>query len=168
MLINLIGKKIRLTNTIKEDIDQIIEFEKLNNNFVNHYEKDHHIKLLDDKDCFHLSIRRVDNDKLVGHMILFGGESKDSVLEFRRLAINEKGAGYGREAVQLLKKLAFEVLSYHRLWLDVYSDNARAIHVYESEGFILEGELRDKFKTENGYRSQKIYSMLEGEYRSRS
>jgi len=168
MKVNLVGEKIRLTNSIKEEIDQIIEFEKSNNNFVNHYEKEHHINLLEDKDCFHLSIRRLEDDKLVGHMILFGGESKDKVLEFRRLAINEKGSGFGREAVRLLKKLCFEELKYHRLWLDVYSDNGRAIHVYESEGFIFEGELRDKFKIDSSYRSQRIYSMLEDEYKSKN
>ncbi len=139
---------------------------KKNNNYVHSYNKEKHIQLLSDNDCLHLSIKRLDNNNLVGHLILFGGESSDKVLEFRRLTIDEKGRGFGKEAVKLLKELCFEHLKYHRLWLDVYSDNNRAIHVYETEGFILEGELRDKFRTKNGYRSQKIYSMLEDEYKS--
>ena len=42
--------------------------------------------------------------------------------------------------------------------------NDRAIKLYESEGFIKEGTLRDNIKTDNGYRSQRIYSMIENEY----
>lgn len=164
MKVNVIGNKVRLVSTIREDINNIIEFEKDNNLFVHRYNKEKHIQLLSDNNCFHLSIKRLDNNNLIGHMILFGGESRDKILEFRRLTIDEKGQGIGKEAVKLLKILCFEEFKYHRLWLDVFSDNKRAIHVYESEGFILECELRDKFKTENGYRSQRIYSILEDEY----
>ena len=165
MNIELIGNKIRLTNTISSDIDKIIEFENSNNKFVHQYPKDKHIALLKDKDCLHLSIKRLDNDKLIGHMIIFGLCNHNKVLEFRRITINEKGLGFGREAIILLKQLCFEKLRFHRLWLDVYDDNDRAIKLYESEGFVKEGTLRDSIKTDNGYRSQRIYSMIENEYK---
>ena len=164
MNIDIKGEKIRLISTIPSDIDKIIEFENSNKLFVCQYSKDKHIALLNDKDCLHLSIKRLDNDKLIGHMILFGLSNNNKVLEFRRITINEKGLGFGREAVKLLKRLCFEKLKFHRLWLDVYDDNDRAIKLYESEGFIKEGTLRENFKTENGYRSQRIYSILENEY----
>ncbi|MCW8849407.1 MAG: GNAT family N-acetyltransferase [Melioribacteraceae bacterium] len=164
MIVNLSGKKIRITNTIESDIPKIIEFETSNNQFVNSYNKEKHLALLSDSDCIHLSLRRLDNDIIVGHMLIFGVENENSALELRRIAINEKGFGYGREALQLLKILCFKELKFHRLWLDVYDDNSMAIHLYESEGFIKEGVLREKFKTENGYRSQRVYSILENEY----
>lgn len=63
-----------------------------------------------------------------------------------------------------MKQICFEILGFHRLWLDVYDDNERAIKLYESEGFVKEGILRDNIRTESGYRSQRIYSMLENEY----
>lgn len=164
MNVNIIGNAIRLTNSTINDLDKIIEFEKSNNNFVNSYSKEKHVTLLDDADCIHLSMRRLNNDKLVGHMLVFGLEGGNSSLELRRITINEKGIGFGRESLKLLKKLCFEELKFHRLWLDVYDDNSRAIYLYESEGFIKEGLLRDKFKINNGYRSQRIYSILENEY----
>lgn len=164
MHVNLTGNKIRLVNTIASDVDRIINFETSNNQFVHRYPKDKHLLLLKDSDCLHLSIRRIDNNDLVGHMILLGIDSVHKVLEYRRLAINEKGFGYGRDAVQLLKKLCFEKLKFHRLWFDVYDDNERAIGLYESEGFVQEALLRENIKSENGYRSQRIYSMLEDEY----
>ncbi|MEO6902846.1 MAG: GNAT family protein [Bacteroidia bacterium] len=51
------------------------------------------------------------------------------------------------------------------MWFDVYDDNDRAIKLYESEGFVKEGTLRDNVITKNGYRSQRIYSMIENEYK---
>ena len=164
MKISLFGKQIKFVNTTISDIDQIIDFETINGKFVNHYTREKHIELLSDKDCGHIAIRRIDNDQLVGHMIIFGLNSFDKVLEFRRVTINEKGHGFGKEAVKLLKELCFTELKYHRLWLDVFDDNERAIHIYESEGFTLEGVLRDNYKTETGYRSQRIYSILEHEF----
>jgi hypothetical protein len=38
--------------------------------------------------------------------------------------------------------------------------NTRAIKLYESEGFIKESVLRENTKTEQGFRSQRIYAML--------
>lgn len=163
MNIAITGNKIILTNTILSDIDKIIEFENINRQFVHQYTKERHIALLTDNDCLHLSIRRLDNGKLIGHMIIFGLCNQNKVLEFRRLTINEKGLGFGREAVSLLKQLCFDKLGFHRLWLDVYDDNHRAIKLYESEGFVKEGILRENIKTECGYRSQRIYSILENE-----
>lgn len=165
MNIEISGDKIKLINTVISDIDKIIEFEKLNNQYVHQYTKNKHIDLLKDNDCLHLSIRRLDNDYLIGHMIIFGLCNSNLVLEFRRITVNEKGMGYGRDAIRLLKQLCFEKLGFHRLWLDVYDDNDKAINLYESEGFIKEGILRDNIKTENGYRSQRIYSIIENEYK---
>jgi RimJ/RimL family protein N-acetyltransferase len=163
--IKMIGRKIKLVNTEYNDIDSIIHFEKINSNFVCQYIREKHQELIKSEECLHLSIRRIDTDKLIGHMILFGLSNPNKVLEFRRLTIMEKGQGFGRDAVRLLKKLCFENLKYHRLWLDVFDDNPIAIKLYESEGFIKEGTLRECYKSENGYRSQRIYSMLEDEYK---
>ena len=47
MIINLTGKKIRLTNTIKSDIDTIIEFENINIQYINYYPvKKYHLRFL--------------------------------------------------------------------------------------------------------------------------
>ena len=43
--------------------------------------------------------------------------------------------------------------------------NDKAIKLYESEGFKKAGTLRDNIKTDNGYRFQRIYSMIEDEYK---
>jgi len=67
-------------------------------------------------------------------------------------------------SIKILKVLCFEKRKFHRLWLDVYNVNERAIGLCESEGFILEGLLRDNIKTENGYCSMRMYSTLGNVY----
>ena len=164
MKIELIGNKIKLVDSIPADIQTIIGFEKANAQLVCSYSRERHKELIESENDLHLSVRRLDNDKLIGHMLCFGLDNSNKVLEFRRFTIMEKGQGFGREALKLLKKLCFEQLKFHRLWLDVFDDNAVAIKLYESEGFVYEGTLRDTFKIEQGYRSQRIYSILEDEY----
>jgi len=164
MKIELVGSRIKLVTSNLEDIETIIGFEKANSRFVCSYSAEKHKELIENDNDLHLSVRRLDNGNLIGHMLCFGLDNPNKVLEFRRFTIMEKGQGFGREALQLLKNLCFEQLKFHRLWLDVFDDNEVAIKLYESEGFFCEGTLRDSFISEGKYRSQKIYAMLEDEY----
>ena len=82
----------------------------------------------------------------------------------RRIAIIEKGKGYGKESMMALFKYAFEDLKMNRIWLDVYPDNVIGIKLYESLGMHKDGVLRQNYKAERGYLDQIIYSMLKKEY----
>lgn len=62
------------------------------------------------------------------------------------------GKGYGTEAVKLMLKLAFEDLNLHKVYLDVYDFNKRAIKSYEKCGFKQEGMLREHIYKEGKYR----------------
>lgn len=158
------GTRISLRGTVPEDIPLIMQLESENSRFVGEYSREKHLELLDNENCLHLSIKRNDNGKLVGLVLLFGIQDVNRVLEFRRIAIGEKSAGYGREAIRIIKLICFKELKFHRLWLDVFDDNPRAIGLYESEGFKMEGLLRENHISDGGYRSQRIYSILESEY----
>ena len=52
------------------------------------------------------------------------------------------GQGYGTEAMQLAHEFGFQILNLNRIWLRVYEDNPRAIHVYEKVGYQHEGRQR--------------------------
>jgi diamine N-acetyltransferase len=78
--------------------------------------------------------------------------------------ITEKGRGYGKGTVKLVKRLAFENYKAHRLWLDVKEQNHRARTVYKSAGFTVEGILRECLSSVNGYESLVVMSILEREY----
>lgn len=52
------------------------------------------------------------------------------------------GKGYGTEAMNLMLGYAFTELNLHRVTLDVFEYNLRAIHSYEKSGFRPEGRQR--------------------------
>ena len=51
--------------------------------------------------------------------------------------------GYGTEASTLLLDYVFAVLGYHKINLDLFEYNARALAMYEKLGFVLEGRRRE-------------------------
>jgi diamine N-acetyltransferase len=61
------------------------------------------------------------------------------------------------------KKYCFNNLKFHRIWLDVFDDNERAIALYKSEGFKVDGHLRDVIKQSDIYRTLILLSILENE-----
>ena len=85
--------------------------------------------------------------------------------------LQTKGQGLGRACVRRLKAMAFGDLGAHRFWLDVKSLNTRALALYESEGFIVEGRLRESVRITSdgvsGYDSLVVMSLLDREYQAR-
>jgi RimJ/RimL family protein N-acetyltransferase len=55
-----------------------------------------------------------------------------------------QGKGYGTEAMNLLLKFAFHGLNLHRVNLNVFEFNQRAIRSYEKCGFRYEGTSREQ------------------------
>jgi UDP-4-amino-4,6-dideoxy-N-acetyl-beta-L-altrosamine N-acetyltransferase len=52
------------------------------------------------------------------------------------------GRGIGRAALGLALVDAFEALALNRVWIEVLSDNDRALHLYERIGFTREARFR--------------------------
>ena len=61
----------------------------------------------------------------------------------------------------------FEELNFHRAWLDCKDYNARALHLYESEGMLREGLIRETIITNGVYENLVILGMLDREYQER-
>jgi RimJ/RimL family protein N-acetyltransferase len=57
----------------------------------------------------------------------------------------QQGKGYGREALRLLTRLAWDELKLHKLWLIVRRDNRDAQAMYLRHGFNFEGVLADEY-----------------------
>lgn len=53
------------------------------------------------------------------------------------------GLGYGTEASVALLNYAFAVLGYHKINLDLFEYNTRALAMYEKLGFVHEGRRRE-------------------------
>lgn len=149
----------------EEDIDWIISLEKdpENSRFIWLGTREQHEREIEDENV-HLLLFRDNAGKRIGYCL---SESHDfRVFELRRIAITEKGKGYGREAMKGMFRYAFEDCNAHRLWLDVYPDNEIGINLYESLGMHRDGELRDSYLSSDGeFRNQIIYSLLAPEWK---
>lgn len=163
MEIELTSKRIKLINTHPSEIGTITKFESTSI-FIGKNTEEEHQQLISDPDILHLSVKQIENNKLIGFVILAGVQNKNRSLEFRRIYISDSGFGYGKETIKLVKKICFEKLKFHRLWLDVNCDNARAIQLYKSEQFNKEGTFRDAILTNSGFKNMDIYSLLEDDY----
>jgi RimJ/RimL family protein N-acetyltransferase len=135
-------EKILVKKTDLKDLSEIMGFEEENSQFIQRYGITEHKKILENE-C-HLSIFKRENNRLIGHIILTGVNDKKKSIEFRRIVISEKGYGYGKDSIELMKKICFEKYNANRIWLDVYSDNKRAIQLYESQGFLKEKIVEEK------------------------
>jgi diamine N-acetyltransferase len=80
----------------------------------------------------------------IGNAGLHNVDWKNSQATFG-IALGEKqvwGQGYGTKATKTMLHYAFEELNLHRVELEVFAYNARAIRCYEKAGFRHEGTRR--------------------------
>ncbi|MBW4846342.1 MAG: GNAT family N-acetyltransferase [Lachnospiraceae bacterium] len=76
------------------------------------------------------------------------------------------GKGIGKAALSLILEYAFSELNLHRVFLNVFSFNKRAIKLYEKMGFMHEGVLRQAFYRAGDWHDIVIMSILKNEYLS--
>lgn len=164
---NIICKSdiITLRKTGEDDLQFVISAEREQDNaqYVGQWTREQHMKALENEDILHLIVEDSNTAKYVGYVIMAGLQNTNNNVEFRRIVICNKGNGMGRETLRLIKKVAFEELGAHRLWLDVRSKNLRAQNLYKSGGFKEEGVLRDCILYNGDYESLILMSILENE-----
>ncbi|MBG9617569.1 GNAT family N-acetyltransferase [Bacillus cereus] len=86
-------------------------------------------------------VRTVQEDRLIGFVAIHGIEwnNRTGLLAIGIGDANDRGKGYGKEAIHLILKYAFYELNLHRVGLDVISYNKAAIALYKKIGFQMEG-----------------------------
>lgn len=148
------------------DLDFVISVEQDEGNrpFITPWERTQHEGAVRFPDFRHFIVETGENYESSGFVILQGCRNPHRSVELKRIVLQSKGQGYGRACVRLLMQMAFRDLGAHRFWLDVKSLNERAQALYRSEGFVEEGRLRESVKTDDGYDSLIVMSMLESEY----
>lgn len=161
--------RVRLRPTMSSDLEFVVllESDPVNLPFITPWERTQHEAAIRFPDFRHFIIEGGDGLDAVGFVILIGCRSQHQSLELKRMVINNKRAGFGRAALRVAKKVAFDDLGAHRLWLDLKADNSRAQALYDSEGFVIEGRLRDAVKSGAGFESLLVMSMLHSEFAGR-
>lgn len=108
-----------------------------------------------------------DTDELIGDIALQDMDVYNRNCNIR-IAISsnaETGKGYGSEALKLMLEYGFGVLNMHRIELNVFDYNPRALHVYEKLGFRREGVQRQALFYNHAYHDSITMSMLAHEFR---
>jgi len=72
--------------------------------------------------------------------------------------------GYGTEAMRLMLAHGFKMLNLRRIFLQVYTDNPRAVRAYEKVGFVHEGRMRQARYYDGGYYDILLMSVLRSEW----
>lgn len=113
----------------------------------------------------HMAVVDSANDEYLGTISLkeidLENKSAEYAISLRKKA---RGKGIAKKATRLILKKAFEEYGLHRVYLNVLESNEAAIHLYESCGFVFEGEARQHLFMKGRYVNLKWYSMLEEEF----
>jgi len=160
---------LRLRPTMLSDLDFVLGIERDSANLphITPWERTQHEGAVRFPDFRHFIVEAGSGTQAMGFVILQGCRSRHRSIELKRIVLQVKGQGLGRVCVRLLKRMAFRDLHGHRFWLDFRANNTRARSLYESEGFVAEGTLRDAVRTGGGYDSLVVMAMLEAEYAAR-
>jgi RimJ/RimL family protein N-acetyltransferase len=161
--------RVRLRPTMQSDLEFVLllENDPANLPFITPWERTQHEAAIRFPDFRHFIIEGGEALDAAGFLILIGCRSKNLSLELKRMVVQSKGGGLGRSALRVAKKVAFDDLGAHRFWLDVKTHNTRAKALYDSEGFVVEGTLREAVKTAGGFESLVVMSMLQTEFAQR-
>jgi RimJ/RimL family protein N-acetyltransferase len=110
-----------------------------------------------------------ENNEIVGEVVINDIDWRNRGANIRIIIFQEKDFNkkYGTQSLLLALNFGFGMYNLHRIELQVYSFNKRAIHVYEKLGFKKEGILRDYLFFENKYHDAIVMSILETEFRNR-
>jgi RimJ/RimL family protein N-acetyltransferase len=161
--------RVRLRPTMQSDLEYVLSLERDPQNlpYITPWERIQHEAAIRFPDFRHFIIEAGPGLERGGFLILIGCRNQHLSIELKRMVVQNKHQGFGRAALRVVKKIAFDDLGAHRFWLDIKKRNTLARGLYDSEGFVFEGELRQAVKVQDGYDSLVVMSMLDSEYADR-
>ena len=118
------------------------------------------------KDGFIFAVRLLDSRRIIG-ILQLDGIAWTHGTSFISIGIGEeadRGQGYGREAIQLGLRFAFDELNLHRVCLTVFSYNEAARTLYERLGFQREGVYREHLMRDGQRHDMLLYGLLRREW----
>jgi diamine N-acetyltransferase len=156
---------VNLRKTEINDLPFVLDTESNADNapYVGQWTFEQHAEALTNEDTLHFIIENKQGDQ-AGYAILTGLLDPNKAICLKRIAVQLKDHGYGKEAMRLIVKWIYDYTETHRIWLDVKDFNVRARHVYESVGFIFEGTLRDCLLNGGRFESLSVMSILRHEF----
>lgn len=120
------------------------------------------------KDTYNFAIETLDEGKYIGGCGVNSVDWKNSNVVIG-IFIGDQGYwshGYGSDALQLLIRFIFNEMNIHKIKLEVYSFNKRAIRCYEKCGFKQEGILREEIFKNGQYYDKWVMGLLRSEWKN--
>ena len=106
--------------------------------------------------------------RAVGDIDLFhiDQRSRNAVVGLGIWREEDRGRGFGTDALRTMLRWAFRHLNMHRIELSVEPDNGRAVRIYEKLGFVREGLRREHHFDDGCMRDELIMGLLDREFES--
>lgn len=117
-------------------------------------------------DNFNFSIIDKNSDTMIGS---YGLELKDQVSKRYHVGgfIGEKedrGKGYGTEALELVTKFAFEILNANTLFSGIYSFNEASLKAAKKAGYKVAGKFREAYYYNGEYYDEYMVEITKKDY----
>lgn len=121
----------------------------------------------DSKDALFLAIVLKDGDRHIGNIKLepINWIYRSAVLGILIGRPEERGKGFGGEAIKMMLHHAFDGLNLNRVELGVSADNVAAITCFSKIGFVKEGRFREAIFCNGVYVDRIWMSVLAEEFR---
>ena len=131
------GERLAIRKACIEDADfmKSVELDEDNSPWVANWPLGWRIAKFGDEDFLQTIIEREDGTP-IGFIIFCDMRAIKEQMQLKRIDIIDKGKGYGKEALLLAQKLAFEVFGTKCLYLGTKEANLRAQSIYKATGFI--------------------------------
>jgi len=174
------GRIVKLRKLQKEDMEGMLEWmsdsdirqnfrfgaDRLDEKRILQFIENAEIMPIEGKSV-HYAIADKESDEYLGTISLKEVSTVNKNAEYAiSLRKKAQGKGIASKATKEILRLAFDEFKFERIYLNVFSDNVRAIKLYEKCGFTFEGEFRNHLLVEDEYRSLKWYSILSFEYQA--
>jgi diamine N-acetyltransferase len=128
------------------------------------WSRDEHLAALALADTRYL-IGAVPGGEAEGFAILERIRDPHEGAKLKRIVVARPGSGFGQPFLAAVTRWVFEQTGAERLWLDVFTYNERARHVYRKAGFREDGLLRQAYVLPSGARVDRvIMSVLRREW----
>ena len=116
-------------------------------------------------DRLDLAVTDPADGEVLGEVVLYEWDPAARSCTFRTLlGPRGRGRGIGTEATRLVVGYGFEQLALHRVQLEAYGHNRRALHVYEKVGFMVEGVRREAQWRDGRWVDEVVMGLLDREW----
>lgn len=123
-------------------------------------------KLLEDKEAKIFTILKKDGEPIgVIYLSKIDWRDRNARASLIIGVKKEWGKGYGADAMKTLLKFVFDEMNLHRIEIDVFKDNKKAISCYKKCGFRKEGERNENYFLDGKYLNSYLMAVLDKEFK---